>query len=155
MESSSWVKKFQHAFATLGFIGYIPYAPGTFGSGLSFLLVILFTPDNIKLLIFFLPLMVVGIWTAHYTEKVLGPDSNHIVIDEFCGYLISVLFLPKSIGYLIAAFVLFRIFDILKPPPIRKIEKMVPGGAGIMLDDILAAVYANFCIQLWKYWFMS
>lgn len=55
--------------------------------------------------------------------------------------------------YLIAAFVLFRFFDILKPPPIRQIEKKVSGGAGIMFDDLLAAVYANLCIQIYRYIF--
>jgi len=113
----------------------------------------LFTPGDIKLLIFSMLLFLLGTWTSHDAEAVLGKDSGHIVIDEFCGYLISVLFIPKSIYYLIAAFVLFRIFDIFKPPPIRWIEKTVPGGAGIMLDDVLAGIYANLCIQLWIYFF--
>jgi len=98
-------------------------------------------------------LFLLGIITSHNAEKTLGKDSGHIVIDEFAGYLLSVLLIPKRIEYLVAAFILFRIFDILKPPPIRKIEQFIPGGAGIMLDDILAAVYANVCIQLWKHLF--
>jgi phosphatidylglycerophosphatase A len=61
---------------------------------------------------------------------------------------------PKTIGYLFAAFVLFRFFDILKPAPIRRIEKAVPGGAGVMLDDVMAGVYANACIQLSRYLLM-
>lgn len=135
--------------ATLGFIGYIPYAPGTFGSAAGLLLVFLLRPEDINLLIIFLPLLFLGTITAHNTEKLLGKDSGHIVIDELCGYLISVLFVPKTPGYLLAAFILFRAFDILKPPPIRKIEETVPGGAGIMLDDVLAGVYANVCLQVW------
>ncbi|HDK41428.1 MAG TPA: phosphatidylglycerophosphatase A, partial [Nitrospirae bacterium] len=75
------------------------------------------------------------------------------VIDEFSGYLPAVLFVPKSAGYLLAAFVLFRIIDIVKPPPIRKMERLISGGAGIMLDDIVAAVYANLLIQLWRLFF--
>ncbi len=135
--------------ATLGFIGYMPYAPGTFGSAAGFLLVLLIRPDDLNLLIILMPLFILGIVTAHNTEKLLGKDSGHIVIDELCGYLISVLFIPKTFGYLLAAFILFRVFDIFKPPPIRKIEKVIPGGAGIMMDDVLAGIYANVCLQGW------
>ena len=90
---------------------------------------------------------------SHQAEKDLGKDSGHIVIDEFCGYLTAVLFIPKTPAWLIAAFILFRIFDIFKPPPIRKVERLIPGGAGIMLDDILAGIYANICLQAWRYLF--
>lgn len=102
-----------------------------------------------KLLVFILLLFSLGTWTSDEAEKTLGKDSGHIVIDEFCGYLVAVMFVPREIGYLFAAFVLFRLFDIFKPPPIRRIEKSVPGGAGIMLDDVMAGIYANACIQLW------
>lgn len=144
------IERIQQSIATLGFIGYLPYAPGTFGSAFGFLLLILLKPDDFVLLIALLPLLLVGLLTSHNTEKFLGKDSRHIVIDEFCGYLISVLFIPKSAVYLFMAFILFRIFDILKPPPIRKIEELVSGGKGVMVDDILAAIYANVCIQLWR-----
>ncbi len=141
--------------ATLGFIGYLPYAPGTFGSAVGFLFVILIKPDDLNLLVIFLLLLLLGIITSHNAEKFLGKDSGHIVIDELCGYLISVLFIPKTSGYLLAAFILFRAFDIFKPPPIRKVEKVVPGGAGIMMDDLVAGVYTNICLQLWKYLFVT
>jgi len=149
------INRIQRTIATIGFTGYLPYAPGTFGSALGFLLIILFKPDDFELLMIFLPVLMLGLLTSHDAEKFLGKDSKHIVIDEFCGYLLSVLFVPKNIAYLLAAFILFRIFDILKPPPIRKIEGIVSGGKGIMLDDILAAVYANACIQLWRYLFVN
>jgi phosphatidylglycerophosphatase A len=148
------ISRLSRHIATLGFIGFLPYAPGTFGSAAGFLSMALFTPGDIKLLIFSILLFLLGTWTSQDAEAVLGKDSGHIVIDEFCGYLISVLFIPKSIDYLIAAFILFRIFDIFKPPPIRKIEEAVPGGAGIMLDDVLAGIYANVCLQLWRYLFV-
>lgn len=137
--------------ATLGFLGYLPYAPGTFGTAAGFLFVILLKPNYLGLLTICLLVFLLGLLTSHQAEKQLGKDSSHIVIDELCGYLISVLFIPSGIGYLIAAVMLFRIFDILKPPPIRKIEKFVPGGAGIMLDDVLAGIYANVCLQVWRY----
>jgi phosphatidylglycerophosphatase A len=145
------IKKLSKLIATLGFIGYLPYAPGTFGSAAGFLFMVLLKPGDIQLLISFLLLFFIGVWSSHGAEKFLGKDSGHIVIDEFCGYLISVLFIPQSTGYLFAAFLLFRAFDILKPPPIRKIEGVVPGGAGVMLDDVLAGIYANVCLQTWRY----
>ena len=107
-------------------------------------------PTDLEVLMIFLPVFLLGLITSHSAEKDLGKDSGRIVIDEFCGYLLAVIFIPKKTGYLLVSFVLFRVFDILKPPPIRKIENFVAGGAGIMLDDILAAVYTNVCIQLWR-----
>lgn len=139
-----------HIIATLGFAGYIPYAPGTFGTAIGFLAISLIRPGDAVLLLLSIPVIIAGTVSAHHIEKVLGKDSGHIVIDEFCGYLVSVMFIPKSTGYLVAAFVLFRLFDIFKPPPIKQIEIKVSGGAGVMLDDLLAGVYANICLQLWR-----
>ncbi|MDO8747173.1 MAG: phosphatidylglycerophosphatase A, partial [Thermodesulfovibrionales bacterium] len=65
-------------------------------------------------------------------------------------YMASLLFLPLSRSFIIAAFVLFRFFDILKPPPLRRLEYVFSGGFGIMADDIGAAVYTNLLLQLWK-----
>lgn len=149
------LKKVQQTIATLGFIGYLPYAPGTFGSAFGCLLIAVFKPDDTTLFIVFSFLFFLGILTSHNTEKLLGKDCGHIVIDEFCGYLLSVLFVPKTPGYLIAAFFLFRFFDIVKPPPVRQMEKIVPGGTGIMLDDVLAGIYANACLQLWNHFFVN
>ncbi|MBE0425518.1 MAG: phosphatidylglycerophosphatase A [Nitrospirae bacterium] len=136
--------------ATLGFIGYLPVAPGTFGSLFAFLIFILLKPAvfaHVIILFFIIPL---GIITSHYAEKVLDEkDSKHIVIDEFCGYLLSVILLPLSISYALSAFFLFRFFDILKPFPIKKIDS-IGGGKGIMADDLVAALYTNFVLQIWK-----
>ncbi len=147
------IDRIQKIVATIGYIGYIPYLPGTAGSAAGLIFILLLKPDNVDLLIIFLSVFMLGLISSHNTEKTLGKDSRHIIIDEFSGYLLTVLLIPKTTGYLLAAFVLFRIFDIFKPPPIRKIEQSVQGGAGIMLDDILAAIYANLCIQLWIYLF--
>jgi len=147
------INQVYHIIATLGFTGYIPYAPGTFGTAIGLFAILLIRPGDAVLLLLSVPVIIVGTVSAHHIEKVLGKDSGHIVIDEFCGYLVSVLFLPKSTGYLIAAFVLFRLFDIFKPPPINRIESNISGGAGIMLDDLLAGVYANICLQLWRVMF--
>ncbi len=131
----------------------MPYAPGTFGTILSLLLIAFLKPHDSELLLIFSGVFLLGLFTSHNAERSLGKDSRHIVIDEFCGYLLCVLFVPKSIGYLLWSFILFRFFDILKPPPIRKLEGNVGGGLGIMMDDLIAALYTNLCIQLWRYLF--
>lgn len=137
--------------ATLGFIGYLPLAPGTFSSAITMLFFILFKPsltDTIALLIIIVPL---GIIASGKTELLLGErDSRHIVIDEVGGYVLSVFLLPYNpITYLMAFFI-FRFFDIIKPPPIRFLERKIPGGTGIMLDDLMAGIYTNITIRLWN-----
>jgi phosphatidylglycerophosphatase A len=137
--------------ATLGFIGYIPFAPGTFGTLAALVFMVIFKPSlplHIGLTVFFI---IAGIVSSNKAEELFRQkDSRHIVIDEFAGYTASLLFLPFSWGYVIAAFVLFRFFDILKPPPLRRLEDFFNGGFGIMADDIGAAVYTNLLLQLWK-----
>jgi len=137
--------------ATLGFIGYIPVAPGTFGTLTAFSFFILLRPSPfIHIVILFL-IIPIGIISSHHAERLLNrKDSRHIVIDEFCGYLLSVLFIPYSISYALAAFFLFRFFDILKPFPIKKIENVLRGGTGVMADDIMAAIYTNLILQIWR-----
>jgi len=136
--------------ATLGFVGYVPFAPGTFGSLFSLIVFIILKPSlpaHIIILLFAIPL---GIISADFSERLLHEkDSSHIVIDEFCGYFFSMLFIPFSITNALAAFFLFRFFDILKPFPIRKMETVLKGGYGIMTDDIIAAVYTNVILQIW------
>jgi phosphatidylglycerophosphatase A len=137
--------------ATLGFIGYIPLAPGTFGSLTACVLFILLKPSLIVHIMILLFLIPIGVIASHYAEILLkDKDSSHIVIDEFCGYFLSVLFLPSGALYLFSAFFLFRFFDILKPFPIRKIGSVLGGGKGIMADDITAALYTNLILQIWK-----
>ena len=137
--------------ATLGIIGYVPFAPGTFGTLCAFVLFIIVKPSlffHLALLALFIPL---GIISSHHAERALKVnDSQHIVIDEFCGYLLSVLFMPFSFVSALAAFFLFRVFDILKPFPIRKIEYSFSGGIGIMADDMAAALYTNVILQIWR-----
>jgi phosphatidylglycerophosphatase A len=141
--------------ATLGFIGYLPFAPGTFGTVVAVIFFALLKPP--LLLHFFLLIVItaVGGVASDRAEKILSEkDSSHIVIDEFAGYALSVLSLPLTLPHLITAFLLFRFFDILKPPPIRWIEKVLPGGVGIMADDLMAGIYANVSLnvllQVWK-----
>ena len=88
-----------------------------------------------------------GIWSSNVVSGIWGKDPARVVIDEVAGMCISLLFIPVSIKYVIAALVLFRFFDIVKPLFIKKLEKL-PGGWGIMLDDVLAGVYANIILQI-------
>jgi phosphatidylglycerophosphatase A len=136
--------------ATLGLVGYIPFAPGTWGSfvGLLFATFIDLSPMGQFLVI--ASGIVVGIISSDTAEVVIGEhDSARIVIDEFVGYLVSVFYLPHTYGFLIAGFLLFRIFDILKPFPINRINESLSGGLGIMADDLLAGIYASILLRLW------
>ncbi len=87
-----------------------------------------------------------GIWAAQRVEKYWGKDSSRVVIDEAAGMMISLLFVPVTIPYVITGFVLFRLLDITKPLLIRRTE-LLPGGWGVMMDDILAGVYTNLLLH--------
>ncbi|MGQ9569651.1 MAG: phosphatidylglycerophosphatase A family protein [Thermodesulfovibrionales bacterium] len=135
--------------ATIGIIGYFPVAPGTFSSLIAFGLFILLKPTPLIHISILLVIIPISIISAHHAEKLLNTrDSKHIVIDEFCGYLLSVFLTPFN--YAFSAFLLFRFFDILKPFPIRRIEYLLEGGVGIVADDIVAALYTNVILQIWK-----
>ena len=88
-----------------------------------------------------------GIWSSNVVSEIWGKDPARVVIDEVAGMCISLLFVPVSPKYIITALILFRFFDIAKPLYIRKLERF-SGGWGIMLDDVLAGVYANILLQI-------
>ena len=88
-----------------------------------------------------------GVWSASVLEKDLGPDPPQVVVDEVVGYWIAMFALPRSWALAIAGFFLFRIFDIVKPFPVRRAERL-RSGWGIMTDDVLAGVYTNVLLQL-------
>ena len=92
-------------------------------------------------------ILFMGIWSAGIVERDWGKDSSRIVIDEVAGMCISLLFVPVTLTYLITGLLLFRFFDILKPLLIRKTESL-PGGWGVMMDDVLAGTYTNILLQL-------
>lgn len=136
--------------STLGFIGYLPVAPGTFGSLAAMIFFVLMKPPLSVHIFLIILITVVGVIASQRTEKIFNEkDSRHIVIDEFAGYALSILFLPSTLPYFIAAFLLFRFFDILKPLSIRWIENTLPGGLGIMVDDLIAGIYTNALLQIW------
>ena len=123
------------------FTGYIPFASGTFGSLAA--LVLYFIPGFEKPTVL-IPAIVVfsiyGIYLGNIFEKQYGKDPAECTIDEVAGMWISLLFIPKHIFPIIIAFFIWRVFDIFKPFPVKQAEQL-PGGYGIMLDDILGGIY--------------
>ncbi|MDT3698939.1 MAG: phosphatidylglycerophosphatase A [Thermincola sp.] len=130
-------------FVATGFgWGMAPKAPGTFGTVFGLALALLF-PDNLYLL---LAVCFAGIWISHEAEKLLEEhDSPKIVIDEIAGYLVAAFNWHGY--YLLAAFLLFRVFDIIKPEPIHQLQKL-PGGFGVMADDLAAGLLTNLVLWL-------
>jgi phosphatidylglycerophosphatase A len=133
-------------FIALGFgAGLAPKAPGTFGTLVAFPLYYALALAVHPLLIAFLaiPLFFLGVWACDVTERDLGvSDHGSIVFDEIVAFLPLAALASASIVLQLLAFLLFRLFDIWKPFPIRELEKRVKGGLGVMIDDVAAAAYA-------------
>lgn len=129
--------------------GAAPWAPGTFGTLAAVPLYLLLAPLPLwgyGLALVFVSLL--GIWLCGRTSRDLGVhDHPGIVWDEFAGYLLTMTAAPRGWLWIVVGFALFRLFDILKPWPIRWIDRQLHGGLGIMLDDLLAGVFAAACLQ--------
>ncbi len=137
--------------STFFFAGYFPVAPGTFGSLIALAIIWFLVPDVFYILIpISLGLFFVSVWSAGRAEDIFGQDGSQIVIDEVTGMAISLAFVPHRLGYFVAAFFLFRIFDIVKPPPARSAERL-KGGWGVTTDDVVAGVYVNLVLHLILY----
>jgi len=122
--------------------GYSPVAPGTVASALTVALLWLIPFSRGGLVVFLVVVVAVGVWAAQVAERQLGgKDPGAIVIDEVAGMTLSVVALPLTPAVLLSGFVLFRIFDVVKPPPAHASQRL-PGGVGVMLDDVIAGVYA-------------
>jgi len=140
--------------ATLGGVGYFPVASGTAGSAATLVLwwvaLRLGGPWTVVGLAAFLA--VAGTWAASRLSAAVGfEDPPEVVVDEAAGMLLSLAFLPAGWGFTAAAFVLFRILDIIKPWPAGAAERL-PGGFGIMADDLIVAIYTNVLLQLAARW---
>ncbi len=150
MPANSFSRSVLKNIATLGFIGYLPYAPGTWGSLAGFLFVVGVGPPGPVHLSLIIAGTIIGIVASGTAEEMIGEkDSGHIVVDELIGFLVSVAFLPHTLLHLTAGFLLFRFFDILKPFPVRTLERALGGGAGIMADDLAAGILTNVILQAW------
>ena len=136
--------------------GLVPVAPGTAGSALGLLLFIpaLYAPFPVQLVIIAIG-FVIGVWVSDRVAKHMEvKDPGGIVWDEFVGMWITLLWLPSEI-WLPAAFLLFRLFDIWKPWPVRVADEKLAGGFGIMLDDVFAGLYALAAVQILNYGFQQ
>jgi phosphatidylglycerophosphatase A len=136
--------------ATGFFIGTVPFAPGTFGSIIGLPICFLISRLNVLPAVICTILFILfAIWMAAAAEKVLQKkDAGEIVIDEIAGLIVTLVGLPFTLKTAIAGFIIFRAFDILKPFPIRLLEKKVAGGPGVVLDDVLAGLYGNLILRL-------
>jgi len=144
------MKRLAILLATWWGVGYAPVAPGTAGTIAAIPLFLLL---SLLPLYVYLPCVLgiglVACWAAGEAEHIFKEqDSRVIVIDEAVGFLVTMTALPPAWPYLLVGFCLFRCFDILKPPPIRLIERKVKGGYGVVLDDVLAGIYAHISLRL-------
>jgi len=138
-------------FLAFGFgSGLAPFAPGTFGTLAAIPLYLLMQPLSLPLYLFIVAVVsFVGIWICDKSSTALGVhDHSGIVWDEFAGYFVTMIAAPKGWLWIVIGFALFRLFDIWKPWPISVLDKKVAGGLGIMVDDLLAGVFALLCLQL-------
>ena len=136
--------------ATWGYAGYFPFAPGTVGSAAAFVayLGVRWTASPGVELAAVVLLFAAGVWAAQAAEQHFGrTDPGYIVIDEVVGMLITLLFLPVTWKGALAGFLLFRLFDIVKPFPAARCERLY-GGWGVMMDDLVAGIYGNVTLRV-------
>ncbi len=134
--------------ATAGYVGFVPWAPGTLGSFLGLLLLWPLGAGMAQVLAT-LFLIGAGILIAGRAARVMGAeDPSAIVIDEIAGIATATVLLPSRLLEWAVAFALFRLFDVTKPFPSRRVERL-PGGFGIVADDVIAGLYANLLVRLW------
>lgn len=139
--------------ATVGYSGYFPVAPGTVGSlaGLVAYLLVWWSRSMALEIGLIVLLFAAGVWAGTIAERYFGGiDPGPIVIDEVVGMLITLAFIPVGLAGALIGFVLFRVFDVVKPYPARRLERL-HGGLGVMADDAMAAIYANVTLRaiLW------
>ena len=136
--------------ASGAFTGFIPFAPGTFGSLLGIIIFYFIAPLPPAIyLLTIITLFFLAVWLAHYGENIFKlKDSPKIVIDEILGCLISISFIPFSLANIIGGFLFFRLFDIIKPPPINLVHQRLSGGWAVVLDDVIAGFCANVILRI-------
>jgi phosphatidylglycerophosphatase A len=151
--SSASIRSAVIFIVTGAYVGYVPFAPGTAGSALGLILVrFALAPAWNRWPATFLVLFVIMFGArcvlSAGAERILGqPDSSIIVLDEILGMVATMFLNPIGWPWLLAGFVLFRLFDIIKPWPAAQFDRM-HGGAGVMLDDLAAGIYANIILQV-------
>ncbi|HSH06486.1 MAG TPA: phosphatidylglycerophosphatase A [Burkholderiales bacterium] len=141
-------------FIALGFgVGALPRAPGTFGTLLAWPLwwLLAAVPEPLLLALLLVVLFTLGVWACGVTGRHLGvADHGALVWDEVVAFLLVLSIVPQAWPWQLAAFVLFRAFDIVKPAPIRQLEARLKGGFGVMFDDLVAAGYTLLVLAVAK-----
>jgi phosphatidylglycerophosphatase A len=140
--------RFATVVATAGYVGFAPFAPGTFGSGVGLAVYAAVAVSNSWVVeaIVLAVIVVVGIWSAEHVERERGKDPGVVVIDEVAGMLVTLAFLDVSVAGAVVGFFIFRLLDVIKPPPARRLENL-HGGPGIVLDDVMAGIYSNLALR--------
>jgi phosphatidylglycerophosphatase A len=142
--------------ATGAGLGYFPLAPGTVGTAGCAVVLWFLAPDIttssaplqvLAAVLTAVAFAVMSTWFAGRAESLYGRDASRIVIDECAGFVVAVLLIPKTPLYYAAAFLLFRVMDIVKPFPARRAEAL-PGGLGVVADDLVAGLYTNILLRL-------
>lgn len=148
--SDKIIKSFSMGFVSFFGIGFIPWAPGTFGSLAAFIGLLIPEYDRrLYFIVLTVLITAIAIPVINWIEKKHGSDPPFVVIDEVCGILLilSNPYVPHEFPWLILAFCLFRLFDIWKPFPINRINSK-EGGLFVMADDLLAGIYSMICLQI-------
>ena len=136
------------AIATALGVGYVPVASGTFGAAVGLLLWYVLPAGPVAQGAAIVLLFALGSWSGTVAEEHFGaPDPGAVVIDEVMGMLITLFMVPVGWKGAVVAFLLFRVFDVIKPYPADRLERL-PGGVGVMADDGMAAVYANLALRV-------
>ncbi len=143
--------------ATLGGVGQLGMAPGTLGSLVTLPLCYLAMSLGITWHLLFLGIIcAIGTWAAHQTAIHLGDkDPKEVVVDEMAGMMLTMVHAPKGWTWLLTGFLAFRLFDIWKPWPVNWIDRNVPGGLGIMADDLAAGIYAWLLLTISTLWMVQ
>jgi phosphatidylglycerophosphatase A len=152
-KAKGWTDHVVVAFVSVLFLGYSPIASGTVGS-LPGIVAALWLGGNPASLLFVAAVVfVLGVMASSRAEIIFDrKDPSQVTIDEFVGMLIAFLGLRVTWGAVVAVFLLYRIFDIIKPTPARQCERL-KGGLGIMADDVVAGIYANLIFRLFDHFF--
>lgn len=153
---SDFMRRIYWTIATFLGLGFSPWAPGTAGTvGAVVLYYLLSRLSMLPYLLVTLVVTLMGAWAADWVGKELGKeDSPQIVIDEVAGFLIAMVGVSFDWKLVIIGFLFFRLFDIWKPFPIRWSEKGFPGGWGVMIDDLIAGLYARLVLWGFEVWFL-
>lgn len=149
--ANTWLAKL---CATVFFVGLSPVAPGTVGTLAAIPLYYFFMSslDPGSYMLVTIMFVMFAIFVSGRTAAAYGKeDPGEVVIDEVAGYFVTMAFLPPTWPSMIAGFLIFRVMDIVKPPPARQMERL-PGGVGIVLDDVMAGFYANLVLLVMMRW---